>query len=192
MNVKGHTSKAWTPPIVVPQQESLKSAAALLNAGKKIVILAGQGALGAGDELEQIADTLGAPIVKALLGKAVVPDDSPVHHRRHRPARHAALRAGDGGVRHAADGRHELPLHGVSAQARPGQGRADRPRPDADRPALSRRHRPGRRRQGDARRPCCRCSSAKQDRSFLEKAQERHEGVVGADAHPRGARRRRR
>jgi len=77
MNVKGHTSKAWTPPIVVPQQESLKSAASLLNAGKKTVILAGQGALGAGDELEQIADTLAAPIVKALLGKAVVPDDSP-------------------------------------------------------------------------------------------------------------------
>jgi thiamine pyrophosphate-dependent acetolactate synthase large subunit-like protein len=77
MNIKGHTSKAWTPPIVVPQQESLKSAAALLNGGKKTVILAGQGALGAGDELEQVADTLGAPIVKALLGKAVVPDDSP-------------------------------------------------------------------------------------------------------------------
>ena len=77
MNVKGHTSKAWTPPIVVPQHESLRSAAALLNSGKKSVILAGQGALGAGDELEQIADTLGAPIVKALLGKAVVPDDSP-------------------------------------------------------------------------------------------------------------------
>jgi pyruvate dehydrogenase (quinone) len=77
MNVKGHTSSAWRPPIVVPQQESLKSAAELLNGGKKTVILTGQGALGAGDELETIADTLAAPIVKALLGKAVVPDDSP-------------------------------------------------------------------------------------------------------------------
>src|SRR6185312_6115266 len=67
-NIKGHTSKAWTPPIVVPQAESLKSAASLLNGGKKTVILAGQGALGAGEELERIADTLGAPIVKALLG----------------------------------------------------------------------------------------------------------------------------
>ena len=100
-NVKGHTSKAWTPPIVVPQAESLKSAAALLNGGKKTVILAGQGALGAGDELERVADTLGAPIVKALLGKAVVPDDSPLHDRRHRPAGHAAFREGDGGVRYA-------------------------------------------------------------------------------------------
>jgi len=77
MNVKGHTSKAWTPPIVVPQQESLESAAALLNAGKKTVIMVGQGALGAGDEVEQAAEILGAPVVKALLGKAVVPDDSP-------------------------------------------------------------------------------------------------------------------
>jgi pyruvate dehydrogenase (quinone)/pyruvate oxidase len=76
-SVQGHTSKAWTPPIVVPQAESLASAAALLNGGKRTVILVGQGALGAGDELEQVADVLGAPIVKALLGKAVVPDDSP-------------------------------------------------------------------------------------------------------------------
>ena len=77
MNVKGHTSKAWTPPIVIPQAESLKRAAELLNGGTKTVILAGQGAMGAGEELERIADTLAAPIVKALLGKAVVPDDSP-------------------------------------------------------------------------------------------------------------------
>src|SRR5262249_17210045 len=46
--------------------------------GKKTVLLVGQGALGAGDEVEQVADRLGAPIVKALLGKAVVPDDSPL------------------------------------------------------------------------------------------------------------------
>ena len=77
MSVMGHTSRAWTPPVVVPQQASLEAAAALLNAGKKTVILAGQGALGAGDELERIVDTLAAPIAKALLGKAVVPDDSP-------------------------------------------------------------------------------------------------------------------
>ena len=76
-NVPGHTSVVWTPPIVVPRQMDLARAADVLNAGTKTVILAGQGALGATDELEQLADTLGAPIVKALLGKAVVPDDSP-------------------------------------------------------------------------------------------------------------------
>ena len=75
--VMGHTSNNWRPPITVPQTESLKSAAALLNAGKKVVILAGAGALGAGAELEEIAERLGAPIIKPLLGKAVVPDDSP-------------------------------------------------------------------------------------------------------------------
>jgi len=75
--VKGHTGSSWRPPIVIPQMETIKSAAALLNAGKKTVILAGQGALGATDELEKLADTLAAPIVKPLLGKATVPDDSP-------------------------------------------------------------------------------------------------------------------
>ena len=48
-----------------------------LNAGKKVAILAGQGALHAGEQLEAVAEKLGAPIVKALLGKAAVPDDSP-------------------------------------------------------------------------------------------------------------------
>src|SRR5204863_2171581 len=43
----------------------------------KIVLLAGRGALGAGQELERLADILGAPIIKPLLGKACVPDDSP-------------------------------------------------------------------------------------------------------------------
>ena len=61
----------------LPHEGDLAQAADLLNRGKKVVILAGRGALGAGAELEQVADMLGAPIVKALLGKAVVPDDSP-------------------------------------------------------------------------------------------------------------------
>ncbi len=77
MNVPGHTSIAWTPPIVVPQRATIEHAADVLNAGKKTVILVGQGALGAGDEVEEAAQILGAPVVKALLGKAVIPDDSP-------------------------------------------------------------------------------------------------------------------
>src|SRR3954451_12692245 len=75
--VKGHTSEAWRPPINVPQRETLEAAAAWLNAGKKTVILAGAGSLGATDELEKAADVLAAPIIKPLLGKASVPDDSP-------------------------------------------------------------------------------------------------------------------
>jgi pyruvate dehydrogenase (quinone) len=76
-NIKGHTSRAWTPPIVVPRQSDLVAAARLLNGCKKTVILAGAGALGAGEYLEQAAERLAAPIVKPLLGKATVPDDSP-------------------------------------------------------------------------------------------------------------------
>ena len=45
MMVPGHTSVAWRPPIVVPQAESIKTAAAILNAGKRTVIMTGQGAL---------------------------------------------------------------------------------------------------------------------------------------------------
>ena len=76
-NVKGHTSHAWTSPIVVPRHAEMVDAARLLNEGKKTVILAGHGALGAGELLEAAAERLAAPIVKPLLGKAVVPDDSP-------------------------------------------------------------------------------------------------------------------
>ena len=53
-----------------------KRAAQILNDGNKVAILAGRGALQATAELEQIAEVLGAPIVKALLGRAAVPDDS--------------------------------------------------------------------------------------------------------------------
>ncbi|MCW5980835.1 MAG: pyruvate oxidase [Bryobacteraceae bacterium] len=60
-----------------PEENDLRLAADLLNAGKRVMILAGQGALGAGAELEQTAELLGAPIAKALLGKAAVPDSSP-------------------------------------------------------------------------------------------------------------------
>jgi len=61
----------------VPCADDVRAAAGVLNAGKKTVILAGQGALGAAAELEQLADLMAAPIVKPLLGKAAVPDDSP-------------------------------------------------------------------------------------------------------------------
>jgi pyruvate dehydrogenase (quinone) len=62
---------------VVPPHQELERAADILNGGKRVAILVGRGALGAADELETLAETLGAPIIKALLGKAAVPDDSP-------------------------------------------------------------------------------------------------------------------
>jgi pyruvate dehydrogenase (quinone) len=75
--VEGHTSDVWRPPTVIPCEADLRAAADVLNAGTRTVILAGRGALGAGSELEQLADLMAAPIVKPLLGKGVVPDDSP-------------------------------------------------------------------------------------------------------------------
>lgn len=76
-NPAHHTSAVSAYPEHVPAQVDLEHAADVLNRGKKIAILAGQGALHAGNELEEAAQKLGGPIVKALLGKAAVPDDSP-------------------------------------------------------------------------------------------------------------------
>lgn len=77
-NVPGYSnSSAFSLGAVKPAEHDLQAAAQVLNNGKKIVILAGRGALGCSRELEQIAETLAAPIVKPLLGKACVADTSP-------------------------------------------------------------------------------------------------------------------
>ena len=76
-NVPHHTSSNFAISGNLPQASELKAAAELIGKGKRIAILAGQGALHATDELLALAELLGAPIVKALLGKAAVPDDSP-------------------------------------------------------------------------------------------------------------------
>jgi pyruvate dehydrogenase (quinone) len=76
-NVSHHVSDVLAMGARLPNSGDVQRAADILNKGKKIAILAGAGALGAGDQLEQVAEKLGAPIIKALLGKAVVPDDSP-------------------------------------------------------------------------------------------------------------------
>jgi len=72
-----HTSAVPANFEQLPSSVEFEHAADILNRGKRIAILAGQGALHATDELEQMAEKLGAPIIKPLLGKAAVPDDSP-------------------------------------------------------------------------------------------------------------------
>lgn len=74
---KGATSSEWTPALVTPRESELARAADILNESERPVILAGRGALNAREEVVEIAETLGAPIVKPLLGKGVVPDDHP-------------------------------------------------------------------------------------------------------------------
>jgi pyruvate dehydrogenase (quinone) len=76
-NVPNHTSDVLVRSARLPDEVDLQRAAEVLNSGAKVVILAGRGALGASDELEDVAQRLKAPIVKALLGKAAVPDSSP-------------------------------------------------------------------------------------------------------------------
>lgn len=70
-------SSTFMPRIEIPADNELDQTAALLNSSSKIMILAGRGALHARDEVAALADKLGAPVAKALLGKALLPDDSP-------------------------------------------------------------------------------------------------------------------
>lgn len=76
-NVPHHTSDVPARGGGLPSAEALRQAADILNAGTRVAILAGRGAVHATDALERTAETLAAPIVKPLLGKAAVPDDSP-------------------------------------------------------------------------------------------------------------------
>jgi pyruvate dehydrogenase (quinone) len=70
-----HSGVGYTASKLVPYPADLQRAADVLNAGKKVAILVGAGALGAPDEVIAIAEKLGAGVAKALLGKAVLPDD---------------------------------------------------------------------------------------------------------------------
>jgi pyruvate dehydrogenase (quinone) len=75
-NIAYHTSDVYTSQ-TIPSHSLIEKAANILNSGNKIVILVGQGALHCREEVIAIAEKLNAPVVKALLGKAVIPDDNP-------------------------------------------------------------------------------------------------------------------
>jgi len=72
-----HTGVGYAGPAQLPNGALLRQAADVLNAGKKVAILVGAGALGATDEVIEVAQKLQAGVAKALLGKAVLPDDLP-------------------------------------------------------------------------------------------------------------------
>ncbi len=72
-----HSGVGYAVPRVLPAAEDLRRAAEVLNAGKKVAILVGAGALQATDEVIAVAEKLGAGVAKALLGKAALPDDLP-------------------------------------------------------------------------------------------------------------------
>ncbi len=76
-NIPGHTNTAFCVPPQIPRPDDLRAAADFFRDKRRIVILAGSGARSASDQLEELADRLAAPIIKPLLGKDVIPDDSP-------------------------------------------------------------------------------------------------------------------
>jgi len=72
-----HSGVGYSRPRVVPEDGDLERAATVLNESERVAILIGQGAMRAADEVVQVAETLGAGVAKALLGKAALPDDLP-------------------------------------------------------------------------------------------------------------------
>jgi len=72
-----HSGPGFERPRVVPTDDELDRAAAVLNAGNRVAMLIGQGALHASGAVDDVADVLGAGVAKALLGKAALPDDLP-------------------------------------------------------------------------------------------------------------------
>ena len=76
-NIAQHSGNLYTDPLPLPAHSQLEQAADVINQGSKVAILAGRGCLPARAEVIALAEKLGAPIIKPLLGKAVVPDDHP-------------------------------------------------------------------------------------------------------------------
>lgn len=72
-----HSGIGHSTPRVIPRDDDLRRAAEVLNAGERVAMLVGAGALAAPEEVTQVADLLGAGVAKALLGKAALPDDLP-------------------------------------------------------------------------------------------------------------------
>src|SRR4051812_32348557 len=76
-NISHHSAAGVAASPLMPTDADLQAAANVINAGKKVAILAGRGALGCRELIEKLADAVAGPVAKALLGKAALPDDSP-------------------------------------------------------------------------------------------------------------------
>src|SRR5437762_835216 len=72
-----HSGAGFSSPRIIPSDADLRRAADVLNAGQRVAMLIGAGAMRAADEVVHVADLLGAGVAKALLGKAALPDDLP-------------------------------------------------------------------------------------------------------------------
>lgn len=76
-NVPSHVSGLMAEGVHVPTEDQIARAAAILNEGLKIAILAGRDALGAQAGIETVGERLDVPVIKPLLAKSVLPDDHP-------------------------------------------------------------------------------------------------------------------
>jgi pyruvate dehydrogenase (quinone) len=76
-NIATHSSETYAAGYPVPPPAALQAAADAINRGAKVAILAGRGCLGARNEVLELSEIVAGPIVKPLLGKAVVPDRAP-------------------------------------------------------------------------------------------------------------------
>ena len=121
-----HSGLGYSAPSVIAKISDLQRAADVLNAGKKVAILVGAGALQATDAVLEVADVLGAGIAKALLGKAAVPDDLPFVTGSIGLLGTSPSYDDDDGLRHSSHGRVPVSLFGVPPERRPGPGRPDR------------------------------------------------------------------
>ncbi len=156
----------------LPSQAALQRAAEVVNAGRRVAIMAGRGCLGAREELLQLADKVAAPIIKPLLGKAVVPDDSP----------YTTGGIGLLGTSASVDALRECDTLLIIGSAfpyfdfYPKPGRAKTVQVDIDPTRIGLRHPVDVGLVGDSRdvlRALLPLVERKADRSFLEKAQER-------------------
>ena len=77
-NVLSHSEGNFQRSYPVPRPLFAGEGRAILNEGRRVVMLVGAGALGAREEVIRLAELIGAPVVKALLGKAVIPDRHPL------------------------------------------------------------------------------------------------------------------
>ncbi len=186
-----HTLRASTPPRRrCPPARTLQRAAEILNAGKKVAILAGRGALGAGRRARAARRARSARrSSRPLLGKARGAGRQPLHHRRHRPARHRAVAGGDGGVRHAADRRQ---LASPTSSSCPSRARRAACRSTSTRRASACAIRSRSAWSATAGRRSSELLPLLQrneDRALPGEGAGGHEGVVGADGGARHARR---
>jgi pyruvate dehydrogenase (quinone) len=76
-NIPHHSGDLYAPPAPLPSEELLREAADLMNGCSRVCVLAGRGALSARNQVLELAERVAGPVIKPLLGKGVVPDDSP-------------------------------------------------------------------------------------------------------------------